>query len=480
MQPLAREEIERFRGAVAERMGLSFDEGKADMLAEALRKRLDSSGVGLPEAYLDRLTAWPEEWRALAERLTVTETYLFRYAEQFRAFAEVVLPEAMARKRGGDEVVLLSAGCASGEEAYTLAILADGRPVRVVGIDVNPAMIARARQGRCSAWALRDAPAEVLARWFRADAYDFVLDEAMRRRVTFEERNLLDDDPAFWKPDAFDAIFCRNVIMYMTAAAARSVVARLSGSLRPDGHLFLGHAETLRGLSDAFHLCHTHETFYYRRKDVGVAPATQAAARPAFVDTTWVEAIRRASERIASLSGGPGAPPARAGGWDLGAALELVRRERFVDALEAIAALPPESGADGEVLLLRAAILTNSGGIAEAERVCRGLLEADDLNAGAHYLMALCRERAGDPAAAVEHDRTAAYLDPTFAMPRLHLGLMARRRGDAGRARAELSAALELLAREEPSRLLLFGGGFGRDGLAGLCRSELAACGGGS
>jgi chemotaxis protein methyltransferase CheR len=100
------------------------------------------------------------------------------------------------------------------------------------------------------------------------------------------------------------------------------------------------------------------------------------------------------------------------------------------------------------------------------------------LNAGAHYLLALCRESAGDRQGALDHDRAAIYLDPGFAMPRLHLGLMARRGGDAEGARRELGEALLLLRREDISRLLLFGGGFGREALISLCRGELLSAGG--
>jgi chemotaxis protein methyltransferase CheR len=87
--------------------------------------------------------------------------------------------------------------------------------------------------------------------------------------------------------------------------------------------------------------------------------------------------------------------------------------------------------------------------------------------------MALCREHARDAAGAAEHDQTAIYLDATFAMPHLHLGLMARRAGDVATAERELDHALSLLAREDASRVLLFGGGFHRDALAQLCRAEL-------
>jgi chemotaxis protein methyltransferase CheR len=128
--------------------------------------------------------------------------------------------------------------------------------------------------------------------------------------------------------------------------------------------------------------------------------------------------------------------------------------------------------------VIRATLLLNRGQVAEAEAAARRLLERDDLDPGAHYLIALCREHSGDVSGALEHDRKAGYLDPTFALPALHLGLLARRRGDAREARRSFERALELLAREDPARLLVFGGGLARETLGELCRSELARLGG--
>jgi chemotaxis protein methyltransferase CheR len=154
------------------------------------------------------------------------------------------------------------------------------------------------------------------------------------------------------------------------------------------------------------------------------------------------------------------------------AALE---QERFADALARLGALPPAAERDPEVQLLRAIALTHAGRLAEAEQACRQLLVLDGLNAGAHYVMALCREQAGDRAGAVEHDHTAIHLAPSFAMPHLHLGLLARKAGRPEAARRALETALDLLAREEPSRILLFGGGFTRETLTQLCHLELRA-----
>jgi chemotaxis protein methyltransferase CheR len=216
-------------------------------------------------------------------------------------------------------------------------------------------------------------------------------------------------------------------------------------------------------------------------------------AIPDVIDGTgsWVDVIHKASERIASLARDGARPDAKvarqanahatlpptARPWSLALVLEAMRQERFADALNVFAALPPDAQDAPDALLLRAALLTNSGRLDEAEAVCRQLLVVDELNAGAHYLMALCCEHAGNSTATVEHDQTAIYLDPGFAMPHLHLGLVARRAGDNGAARAELEQALTLLEREDASRLLLFGGGFSREMLLQLCRAELRAPG---
>ena len=118
----------------------------------------------------------------------------------------------------------------------------------------------------------------------------------------------------------------------------------------------------------------------------------------------------------------------------MGLVLEAVRQERFSEALELIRSLPLDSHEDPDALLLRAVLLTNHGRLDESEEVCSRLLALDELNSGAHYLMALCREHAGDSTSAIEHGQTAIYLDASFAMPHLHLGIMARRSGDAATA----------------------------------------------
>jgi chemotaxis protein methyltransferase CheR len=508
--PLTRRDEEAFRDAVRDVLGLQFDDSRLEEVGAALRRRLAATKSDAA-SYLRRLRGarGHSEARALAELLAISETHFLRNSEQFRAFAEVALPERM-RARGAHKLLrVLSAGCSSGEEPYSIAIvigeafpeLAEAWDVRIVGVDVNPAVLERARAGRYGKWSLRETPEAVRGRWFRKAGAEFVLDDRIRRAVAFEERNLLDGDPAFWREAAFDVVFFRNVGMYFPADVMRAVTERIARALAPGGFLFLGHAETLRGVSQDFHLRHSHGCFYYqlRRAGEGRDAPSPVAAQPAperarIVESagSWAEAIGRAAERIAALEArSPAGQPAPAepaperaaaaaspGRWGVAAALELLRQERFSEAMAVVTALPSEARADPDARLLQAVLLTSCGQLERAEGICAQLLQRDDLDAGAHYLAALCREHAGDRHGAREHDEAAAYIDPGFAMPRLHLGLLARRAGDVEAARRELGRAEVLLQREDASRILLFGGGFGRDGLLALCRAELRACGG--
>lgn len=488
-------EVEAFRRLVTTRLGLLSDEGKLEMLAQTLARRAAARGFA-PDDYLGRLDSGsiPGEIGALAQELTVTETYFFRNSAHFRVLRDIVLPDRMAIRAPARLLRFLSAGCASGDEAFTIAmvirdvIAEPGWDIAIEAVDANPAMLRKAREGHYSPWSLRETPADMQRRWFRKHGRDMVLDGSIIDAVNFREVNLVTDSPESLPPDGYDAIFCRNMLMYFTTETARALVARLAKWLAPGGYLFLGHAETLGGFSRDFHLRHTHDSFYYQLKD-GPARSVYVpgpAARPFRQEErslssaqAWTSAIGRSAERIevlatltrpAEVSPKGAAPMAPMDG-----ALDLLARERFADALRLLEQLPPEQGADPDVLLLKATLLSHSGRVAEAERVSQRLLHQEEFNAGGHHVLALCREARGDIEGAADHYQLAAYLDPAFAMPRLRVGLLFRRLGQYQAANQALAAALPLLEREKSSRLLFFGGGFSRDALLGLCREELKA-----
>jgi len=286
-------DIEQFRTIVTCQLGLQYEDAKLDYLADVMRQRVQSLGRARFDsysAYLGQLHASPKasaEWRVLAEKLTVNETFFFRNADNFLALAEIVLPERIRAKAQTKQLRILSAGCSSGDEPYSLAIMVrEALPdlaawdVKIIGMDINPSVLIKATQARYSEWSLRATPEDVRGRYFQPEGADFLLSPEIQKMVSFEERNLVDEDPLFWESLACDLVFCRNVLMYFSSETARNVVRRISQALLPGGFLFLGHAETLRGITPEFHLCHTHDTFYYQQRDACNAAPIEILAAP--------------------------------------------------------------------------------------------------------------------------------------------------------------------------------------------------------
>ncbi|GAA0807714.1 CheR family methyltransferase [Spirilliplanes yamanashiensis] len=450
--------LTRFRSVLVDRFGWSNADTDDDQLARVLRRRAAHHGLHQRD-YLRLLgTGEPAgELDTLAEELTITETYFFRHAEQFDALATDVLAERIRLRAaaGQEELRMLSVGCSSGEEPYTLAIVARGVApgpgwhISVLGVDANPAMLRRAAAARYSSWALRETPADVRRRWFRPRDGLFEVDDRIRADVRFQAYNVVADDPALFGAGRYDAIFCRNLLMYLTPEAAGRLVRRMTDALAPGGGLFLGHTDTLGSRPPGLQPRHRNASTHYRRVrgDDGAPPAPPQPREIA-------------------------APPPPPGRGVRERVLDLLRDERFGDAQQLLA---DEAGPGDE--LLHAVVLALTGRLDEAERRCREILDADGLSPDAHHLLGVCLEAHGTPDAAVAQYRLAAYLDPAFAMPRLRLGLLARRRGDDAVARTELENARTLLRHETDERILVFGGGFGRLALSTLCRTELDQCG---
>ncbi|MGC3959914.1 MAG: CheR family methyltransferase [Verrucomicrobiota bacterium] len=444
-----------------------------------------------------------EELQALIEQLLIGETYFFREPAHLAVLADVAVPERLQRREPGRAVRILSIGCSSGEEAYSCAItLSDHRSditagrITIEGIDVSAAAIHKARRARYSAWALRATPAAVRERCFFPEGEDYQLRPELRALVQFEERNLLDPEASSWTPGGFDILFCRNVLIYFSERSIRLAVSRLAQALAPGGFLFLGHSETLRGISDEFELCHTRESFFYRKKPLPRAAAPRSAAETKLpsdtdgaalgVPSSWFTNIARSAERIARLTSALTPPPAtearRPDSADVWTPLlpvaQRISSEQFDQALDLMRQLPAEVAPSGPALLTKATLLCGQGRYSEARKLCGRLLDDNQQVAEAHYLLGLGQEHVDEKESAQKSHEESIRADPRFAMAHLRLGIVLRRGGQRDAARAALRQALELLPHERRERILLFGGGFAREALLSLCRAELRALGG--
>lgn len=431
----------RARALIASRLGLDFPEHRQADLEPGLLRACRSASVSAPEAYLTWLATLPDEspeWRRLAGHLTVGETYFFRDRASFEALEQHVLPSLIAARRsdGTLRLRLWSAGCASGEEPYSLAILVDRLlpdrsdwALTILATDINPAALEAARRACYREWAFRETLPGIRDRYFRRrGAETFELEERIRRMVTFAPLNLAENGyPAVMtNTSAMDLILCRNVLMYFTAEAQRATIARLQRALVTGGWLVVSPAEGSAELFRPLAAVNFPGAIFYRE---GPVPGVSFPPLPPRDEGRWAEGW---AHDFAAQSPLFPAPETRSMPSDPVASLPAAQAEEA----------PP----DTVILLRRARALADQGHLEEAQHLCEAALAQDRLDPGAHLLLAaICQERAEIPAA-LEALRRAIYLAPDSAPAHFLLGSVLLQQGDRRRGRRYMETVVRLLS----------------------------------
>jgi chemotaxis protein methyltransferase CheR len=245
--------------------GIKLTDGKEGLVVSRLSKRMRQLGVAHFNDYIKRAEADPAEMREMIDRLTTNKTSFFRESAHFDYLRTVALPSW-----GKRPLTIWSAGCSSGEEPYTMATVlydfAQGGAVnaRILATDLSYRVLDKAKEGAYTDEIARDIPAPTLSRHFdkrrQGTTDQWVAKEHLRKIIRFGTLNLMGEWPM---KGPFDAIFCRNVMIYFDRDTQERLVQRFSKLLAPDGYLFIGHSETLHAL--------THDLRY-------VAPAAYAKA----------------------------------------------------------------------------------------------------------------------------------------------------------------------------------------------------------
>jgi chemotaxis protein methyltransferase CheR len=401
-------------------------------LVEATRQ----ARVRSPEALLARLGALPDdasEWSFLARRLTVGETYFFRDRALFDVLEQRVLPGLIAARRrdhGPWRLSVWSAGCSTGEEPYSLAmlldqLLPDGTQWEpgVLGTDVNPASLEAARRAVYRPWALRDTPATLRDRYFARREGEYEVVPAIRGRVRFACFNLaVDAAPVSATP--VDLLLCRNVLMYLSRPAAERAVRGLREALAPDGWLVVAAAEAYAESFRPLVPVNFPGTILF----TGEASARRLGMlAPAEVVTAGGPA-RAVAHR----------PPAR-----VPPPVGPVRRRASPPSQERT---EPSTAAEA---LSHARDLADRGELDEALQVCQALAKRNRLEPAVHLLLSTIHQERGDVGQALAALRRALYVDPDCAEAHAALGHLLARRGETRRARRHLETAARLGARRE-------------------------------
>ncbi len=272
---MSEDEFLQIRDFIYDFCGLHFDIESKYMLEKRLNKRLTHHHLDNFKDYYYQLRYSrdnDEELSTVIDLLTTNETYFFREDFQLKTFTDEVLPEIMKKKRGtGDRSLRIwSAGCSSGEEPYTLAMLMLQNPelrrwdVEIVGTDISKEVLSMAREGGYGKGSFRSTDEYFIDRYFTEIDGKFRISDHVKRLVTISHLNLLDRKKVSLL-GKMDAIFCRNVIIYFDLNAKKKVISCFHDQLQKGGFLFLGHSESLMNISTDFDLRHfTHDMVYQR------------------------------------------------------------------------------------------------------------------------------------------------------------------------------------------------------------------------
>jgi len=457
------------------RTGLAFAPHRHDGAEAGIRRAMAKAGVAEVARYLERLESGALALDDVVSELTVGETYFFRDPAQFEFIRCEALPDLLRRRGPGHVLRALSAGCASGEEAYSLAILLEQEGLeasaRVLGVDISRPALARAREAAYGPWSLRGVEEAIVRRYFRARDGRHALDERMRRRVDFEYLNLaLDTYPSFaggvW---GIDLILCRNVLIYLDRAAVRRVAERLFLTLAEGGWLVTGASDPPLAGEAPFETVVAPAGVFYRRS---------ITARRVF-------AVRHESPPPAEPAPWPPVPPSPV---PEPAPAEPVRPEAedacqdpFARAREALAAgdyaraLELARGLeDAASAALRVRAIANREGSHAASQAAEAAAQRHPLAPELHFLHAVLLLDLGRLEEALESVRRVLYLDRSLAAAHFALGSLLRRRGDVEGARRAFRNSAELAGARPPDEPVPLGDGERAGRLAQAAAAEMA------
>ena len=429
MRPVfSRPLLSRLSAMLAARTGLHFPQERWGDLEKGIAAAAPKFGMpDAPSCARWLLDAAPtrNQIEILASHLTVGENYFFRDERCFEILEQHVLPERLqARGNATRRLRIWSAGCCTGEEAYSIAMLLDRlippgaeSGATILATDINPAFLRKAAQGVYGEWSFRATPAWLRERYFDpAKNARFEIKRSVRQRVTFSSLNLADDIYPSLTNDtsAMDVIFCRNVLMYFTAAQAKKVVEKLRRALVEGGWLIVSPAETSTRLFSRFAAVEFAGAVLYHK--LAHTPL-QAAALPPQT---------------------PAADAASAIGW-LAAPPSPDRAEPRSDQ----AAACEESA--GAAPLRTALVCANQGKLAEAAQWCEQAIAADKLDPASQYLLATIRLEQGQSDAAAQSLLRTLYLDPGFVLAHFALGGVCLSQSRHREAQRHFDNALTLL-----------------------------------
>jgi chemotaxis protein methyltransferase CheR len=468
--------LQRFQQLIAARTGLHIREPEREALGKTLAVRTGATRLTGPEQYYQLLqsgTAQAEfEWKQLIGLLTNQESYFFRDKGQFTLLQERILPELIEANRERRTLRLWSAGCSTGEEPYSLAMLVDqllpqrrGWNICILGTDIKEAALDKARRGSYNPWSFRLVEPALQKRYFREERAEYRLEARIRDMVTFRQGNLFKDEfpNAASSLSNIDLILCRNVFIYFKWSAVSVVLDKFARTLRNGGYLMTGHGELNaqdRGQLQAREL---PGSVIYQRISETLTPSKSALTSASLSSATATAQSKvvthrpESAELITPSTRIADTQPSRAKeeapaplSPQIEEAKTLFRQRSYAAAAEKLEHLLREEPQNHLALCLTAQAYANLGRLEEATHRCRQAIAIDAFAPLPYSLLAHIVDEQGDREEAKNLLKKVIYLAPSFAPAYLELGALYEKNGDVTRAQKMRITALELLQALAP------------------------------
>ena len=494
--------VQNFIQLISARTGLQVRTQDRQDLCKKLETRMKVLKLNTPKQYYQLLlrsthqsnsettdSSSEREWQELLVLLTVGETYFFRDRGHFQLLKHQILPELIESKRKAcgsslaqkPSLRIWSAGCSSGQEPYSLAILVkelipdlSDWEIFIFGTDINSEAIAKARRGVYEAWSFRQVDPQVQKHYFQQRKLGWELDPRIRRMVKFRCSNLWQE--SFPSPTLdihdMDIIICRNVFIYFSFDAIASVIEKFYHTLRPSGYLIVGHTELSGQNLSKFQLKAFTESIVYQRQNISteakiVAKVSTTPSLNKQAETTKIhcksipqkQAFRLNNTKTDSLIAKPilqRSPIAlpvivSQSNSNLTTAESLFQSGEYNRAIQAAQTLIQQHPQYFDAYYLIAQSWANLGNYERAIHYCQLATKIDNFSEKPYYLLARIAEEQGDLEQAKALLKKIIYLAPESIAAYLELGSLYEKVGDRQRANKMLVTALDLLKKLSPS-----------------------------
>lgn len=463
---------------VAERAGLAFPENRREITESALRRAMAHTGERDTDRFADRVASDPATYAIALTELTVGETYFFRDPAQWALIRDHIVPELLATHPDGRGVRAWSAGCASGEEAYTLGIvLRDAGCIApsLLGTDLCEHRLGRASRAVYTKWSMRGVDEATRRRHFsQSGQYFHLLPEY--RDVGFRPLNLATATYGMEGQELYglDLILCRNVLIYIAPDVTKTIFARLVAALRPGGWLMVAASDPQPDADLPLDVVVTEAGLLYRRRHPESATATEAQGQQVASfgrATTFPRALDAYVPPAAAipLRAVRSAPPPTV--RDAVAAYGAADYDMVIQ----LAARDIESGyaSEGTLIILTRAY-ANRGRVTEAAAACTRAIAQYPSSAELRILDSTLASQRGQFAAAAEAARRAVYIDRSLAAAHAALGMALLRGNDPAAADRALRAAERLLSDAPSSETVPASDGASAAGMLATVRAHRA------